>query len=612
MIMNKINIVIIDSGVYTEHPSIKSDNINILSLKNGVISADLIQGQDTFGHGTAVYNIIRKCGDVGNIINFKIYDIENGISDDQLIFALDYIYENIDVQIINISLGVDICNNYEQFKNTCEKFDEKGIIIVSAFDNNGAISYPAAFESVIGVTSSEKCIKNDNVEYFDDSVVNIAGNGNIQRLSWVSPNYIILSGNSFACAHVSLKVVNLYNNLIKKSSVINRNSVLDELKKHSINFKKEILSTQNYKNKFNIEKAVIFPFNKETHSFIRYQDLVPFEIVDIYDIKYSANIGVSTNKLLNINKEEYIIKNISQIDWNSFDTIILGHMDKFSDKLKTANYKESLIHECIKNQKNIYSFDDISYTTQNLNYDKVYYPKITNSELPVYRQGKLYRISSPVLGVFGTSSKQGKFSLQLELRKLLQQQGYNIGQIGTEPSSLLFDMDYIFPMGYNSSVHIKEYDIVRYINNLMNNMCIDNKDIIIVGSQSGTIPYDFGNISLYTISQYNFLMASQPDAVILCINPYDNMSYISRTINFIESSVDCKVIALVLYPLEYKNTWSGLYGDKEIISDDKYLSLKEQLYKNFKIPIYKLGSDIDISLLKDEIIDCFTQEGGNI
>lgn len=36
--------------------------------------------------------------------------------------------------------------------------------------------------------------------------------------------------------------------------------------------------------------------------------------------------------------------------------------------------------------------------------------------------GKLYKFSKPVVGVFGTSSKQGKFTLQLYMRYLIQEQ----------------------------------------------------------------------------------------------------------------------------------------------------------------------------------------------
>ena len=144
--------------------------------------------------------------------------------------------------------------------------------------------------------------------------------------------------------------------------------------------------------------------------------------------------------------------------------------------------------------------------------------------------------------------KAGKFTLQLKLREMFLSNGYNIGQLGTEPNSLLFGFDTVFPMGYNSSVKIKDEDCVNYLNNEINRMCEAEKDIIIVGSQSGTVTYDTGNLSQYNISQYNFLIGTQPDVVILCVNPYDEPDLIKRTIKFIESSVNkCKVIALVVF-----------------------------------------------------------------
>ena len=148
------------------------------------------------------------------------------------------------------------------------------------------------------------------------------------------------------------------------------------------------------------------------------------------------------------------------------------------------------------------------------------------------------------------------------MREILLKQGYNVGQIGTEPSAQLFGIDYCYPMGYNSSVYITGYDTIRYLNYIENDLCEQCKDIIIVGSQSGTVPYDFGNISQYTIPQYELLMGANPDCVILCINPFDEIDYIKRTVNYIESIIDCKVIALVVFPMTLNNNWLGIYGNK--------------------------------------------------
>lgn len=69
---------------------------------------------------------------------------------------------------------------------------------------------------------------------------------------------------------------------------------------------------------------------------------------------------------------------------------------------------------------------------------KVYFPKIANQIFPRNQFGKLYLVNKPVICVAGTSSSQGKFSLQLSLREKFISAGYRIGQLGTEPTSLLF------------------------------------------------------------------------------------------------------------------------------------------------------------------------------
>ena len=59
--------------------------------------------------------------------------------------------------------------------------------------------------------------------------------------------------------------------------------------------------------------------------------------------------------------------------------------------------------------------------------------------------------------------------------------------IGTEPSALLYGMDYVFPIGYNSSVYISGFDVIRYLNYIINILCEKGNDLILVGSQSGTV-----------------------------------------------------------------------------------------------------------------------------
>ncbi len=599
-----VNIFVVDTGMNEEHPELlkyTSKIIDKFGIAAGKKSTDY---RDELGHGTAIASLILRhignCPDI-NIVSVKIFTAEMHLNEYHLISALKYLSINYNPDIINLSLGINISEDISQLHKVCNEITDKGTIIIAAFDNSGSISYPAAFDNVIGVTTGDSCYRTDDFEYINDTVVNIAAKGNLQRIAWKSPPYIMLGGNSFACAHVTAKVAEFINN-----GVCGKEAILEELKKiaKKIHMHNECDCISN--DLFSIKKAAIFPFNKEMHALIRFSHLLPFQIVDVYDTVYSAIVGADTTVLMkDTTVKSMIVKNINSIDWDRFDTLIIGHIGNLSSLINKAEEWRYLVEKALKKDKCVFSYDDLENMGY-INSEKVYYPQVNISAVPPIRFGMLYRISKPVVGVFGTSSRQGKFTLQLKLREMFLKHGYNVGQLGTEPNSMLFGMDYVFPMGYNSSVYIQGVNVIRLLNGVINKMCENGKDIIIVGSQSGTVTYDVGNIAQYNISQYEFLLGTQPDAVVLCVNPYDEEDYIQRTIYFIESSTNGgKVIALVVFPMDISNNWLGFYNAKQKISDEKYKQLQGSLKKKFRIPVYKLGKKKDMSGLYHTIVEHF-------
>ena len=199
--MKKYDIVIIDTGVKETHPCVRTqvDGIHIHcgKLINNSIS-------DNIGHGTAIYTIIKQETDNAKIFMIKIIDnISNEQDESSLITALDFIYDNIDCFLVNISLGIVTPHNNNKLLKICKKLSEKNIVLVAAFDNFGAVTYPSFYDCVIGVTSDLYCRKKNDFTFYNDKNVNIAGNGNTQRVAWIKPDYIFINGNSFACAHVT-------------------------------------------------------------------------------------------------------------------------------------------------------------------------------------------------------------------------------------------------------------------------------------------------------------------------------------------------------------------------------------------------------------------------
>ena len=353
---------------------------------------------------------------------------------------------------------------------------------------------------------------------------------------------------------------------------------------------------------FEIKRAAVFPFNKEMHSVIRFYDLLPFEISGVYDIRESSRVGSTTDHIMKADVKSFPIESVDKMDWTSFDTVILGNIPAQNVYL-LSKAREKIVEKAISLGKNIFSFDDLR---KNCHYEKLYCPTVDRSDVPAERLGKLYRISKPVIGIYGTSSSQGKFTLQLELRKKFLESGYVVGQIGTEPSAQLFGMDYTYPMGFNSGVYIDGHDAVVYLNECIHSLCIKNCEIIITGSQASVLPYDISNKSMFPLKQFNFLMGTQPDCMVLCINPYDDLDYIRRTIFFLESNVAGKVIGLCIYPMNYKSDWTGMYHQKELLSETEIEFFKNMLSQEFNVPSYQLGSAADLASLYEDVVAFFS------
>ena len=589
-----MNIAIIDSGTKDYENITKGYNFRVKGDNEIIIENNF---HDTYGHGTAVYSIIKKNNEECNYYIFKVIDQNDTIDEKIICTALEYIFNNLDIDIINMSLGT-VSLSDERMYNICKRLYDKGVILVSAFDNEGAISYPAAFDCVIGVDGSDLCRKVDDFIFYEDKILNVAAKGGMQRVKWCEPDNIIVKGSSFACAHATNKIVNIYKNGIKSFE-----EILEYFKSIAI----QIIAYEEKEEKvfeYKIDRAVIFPFNKEMHNFVRYPELLDFKVMEVYDTKYSSNVGrKTTDVMIDKSVKEYCIKNIDDIKWDLFDTLVIGHTEKLLSYIGKENIVDSLIKEAINRGKNIYSFDRIDKAEYKN--DNIYFPAVIDKYLPPLREGKLFYINKPVLGIFGTSSKQGKFTLQLELRKRLIDEGYQVGQLGTEPNALLFGLDCVYPVGYNRMVCLDEEEQIRYLNYKMNEIA-DGNDLIIVGSQSGTVPYEYKNTSYYTYEQVNFLMATNPDAVVLCINYYDEINYIRRSINVIEQLGECKVLGLVVFPMIPEQTWKGMYGKRRKIRGTEAEEIKTMIIRSTGKNAYILGDSNDMKELMNKIIGFFS------
>ncbi len=487
--------------------------------------------------------------------------------------------------MLNLSVGLTECPDHNKLENLCDKLSKKGII-VSAFDNFGAISYPAAYSSVIGVDGTLKYTNPWEYDYVEDSTINIRGKGGNQRVLWSDPDYMIQGGSSFACAHITGLIAKMLQN-----NKLSKKDILSELRANAMN----VYETRSYQDnfpKFKIKNAICFPYNKEIDTIVRNQSQLCFNLCGVYDSKYNVNIGKEMS-------EGIKILDIEKLNWrDNFDTVVLGHVGKLSYLAKTDYYK--MIYEnCKKYKKNLFQFDDTENT------DSVYSPNLKASYIPPLNFGKLYMIGKPIIAVMGTSSRQGKFTLQLNLRKKLTSLGYKVGQLGTEPQSILFGFDESFSCGYGTDVLLDEPTSIGYINYLLQKIEKKNPDVIILGGQSGLIPYAMYNLRNNSPYQKEILQAANPDVVVLCVNYFDDIDYIIRTVQYAEALTTNKVIALSLFPFERAFSWNSTSSNLKVVDEEKLKKRKYEIEGQVGVEVF-LQKETD--LLCEKIINYLSEE----
>lgn len=617
------DVVIIDSGINNRFKSRIAGGVNL----SGVGETNDIQ--DNIGHGSSVFNLIAKHNSNISAFIIKICDNYNGFSFEKLCAALEFILAtNIECRLINISMGITRLDDYSKLHNLIVSLTKKGIVIISSYNNYGLVSYPAGFEEVIGVDCSPACTKRDVFEYVEDSIINIRASSAYFHAFDSNERKILANGTSYATANLTGMILKntknyrgknyydyclmfLKNNAAYIHSVEGNHHIYNKNGCSNDSSRKENeINLPNWNSSLflgNKPKAVVFPFNKEIHSIARFESMLNIEVVGYYDHRISVNNNKIINEILNNEcNNDSIVRSINDLDWDSnFELFVCGHCNEMQ-VLTNDDEFERIINKCIKYDKKLYSFDDPrSYLTEINNYkpNNFYYPYIDKSMVKQNRFDKLRKSSKPVIGVYGTSSKQGKHTLQLYLRKALIRRGYTVGELGTEPHGYLFGFDYIYPMGYNSSVSVDKHDAVRILNEAM--WKIENKDpdIIITGCQSGTIPYNINVMSNLNFSCYEFIIGTAPDAVILCVNHFDSIEYIKKTINFIESVGNAKVISLVVFP--FNTNLSPFSNNKIAINIEEINKKIDYLYLKTGIKTF-FHDKMNSEHICDEIIKYFS------
>ncbi len=584
-----MRIAIIDSGISF------SRKVNIQQY---IVGKDIVKEQpiDLKGHGSLMFSIIETVLNEEDIVfslrvNEK-YKIDNFI----IAKAIEFCIQN-HVKIINISLGITDDQGKQFLQETCLKAYSNNILIIASASNLNEIVYPWACQQIVKVRQGEKSDNSLEIKKDHLNVYNLF----VNRRRYGIDHRIAL-GNSFATAYIT----SILCQKIKNNEIIDPNDLIglvDCLQKksdrkkielllekvHLINGKVEFINS----NKINWRRCVVVPFCKEMDGVIQYG--VNAEVV-------AGSGGIQTNIAKKYNVVSTELSDEDVINYN-ISTIIIGYLDKI--EVRNIKYTEEfLVEYAIRNNLNIFSFKRLRQEYERKILEKgsvIYkYAEVINAEkLTKIRAAVPYNFlpHKPVIGVFGTSSRQGKFTCQLKLKKQFEEDGFTVNFIGTEHQAALVGSVLEYPSGYNGieNIQLSIEESIEYLQRCI--YYIDQViegDIILVGGQSWLIPFDIEQqTAIYNLA---FLESTRPDYAILVINPeLDNEKYIIDTKVVLESLYKCDVVGIFYSDMRPYSSLSSKIKIKRSKAD--ILKLNQELCEKFGLFAGCINNSDDIQCL---------------
>jgi subtilisin family serine protease len=199
-----IRVAIIDSGIDTEHPALSGkvyESVEAVAVGGRIVFKPSTSG-DVAGHGTACAGIISSIAPEAALYSVKVLGSKASGSGEMFLAGLDYaIKQRMDV--INLSLGTTKPQYFGPLHELLDRAYQTGCTVVAAANNLPQPSYPSVFSSsLISVVKSDV---SDPFEfgYRYGEVIELTAPGVQIRTAWPGGGYRQLTGNSFACPHIS-------------------------------------------------------------------------------------------------------------------------------------------------------------------------------------------------------------------------------------------------------------------------------------------------------------------------------------------------------------------------------------------------------------------------
>lgn len=617
-----VRVAVVDSGINCGRLK-DYRGIDLTSSESGL--------SDNIGHGTACVHIVADKAPLSEIVLVKVFDRALECQPETLCRALEWALDN-QVDIVNISMGTTDPRSESLLGNACRRATNLGLMIVAAADNFGRPSYPAVVPQVLGVSASSA---RGRFDYFYESQheIQCLAFGGRQRLQWGDKGKF-QGGTSFATAHLTGILACLFSHAKESEE-----SLWTLLQRHSLRappapvvdrttdlivgyratrFQRKLECVRRSASIDWIKKAIVYPINKETHSLLHFRERLPFEIVHAVNPLGTATLSAPELEFLGIDGSFSPLQGHLGESLKTADTLILGHLSSLSEARGRDLLGETL-DLALRQGASVYSLGAVvgeEYEAVRKGFDerglRCQFPCVTVEEAADLCSYYDRRVPShrPILGVFGTSSQQGKFTVQLYLRYAFEARGYSVAHLSTEHQGDLHGATYTFPNGFGSALSV-EPPMDSHISILQSVMVAiesEGAEIVIVGGQAGVVPHNSPvKSSGYTLPSIVVLLATRPDLLLLAVNETDESDYVLDTIAVAERISGGRVVGLVSLPIKREEI--RRHGRRQIarrkLQGDEMDELKGRMEREVGLQLFEIGTAKETERLADLIISHF-------
>ncbi len=199
-----VRVAVIDSGIDDQHPDlIGKVKSSVEAVAEGSrIAFRAAPSSDSAGHGTACGGIISHIAPEAELHSIKVLGPNASGSGSMFLAGLEYAIRE-KMRVINLSLGTTKPQYHSPLHDLLDRAYQSGCIVVAAANNLPQPSFPSIFSS-----SLLSVVKGEGRDPFKfgyryGEVIELVAPGVQVRTPWPGGGYRQLTGNSFACPHIT-------------------------------------------------------------------------------------------------------------------------------------------------------------------------------------------------------------------------------------------------------------------------------------------------------------------------------------------------------------------------------------------------------------------------